>query len=177
MGDGLNDSEKMNILFKNYLNFPTTHHGKSFDSETDFPNNTYIFSENIFADKPSKIPNFVYADSAKVVELLTSNNSGFNVDIALIDSKIHTYSNSGIVDNNSKVSKFEYDPGDNSILRLNRIKLDYLQNNSAAFGCTDINGTNFLKNIIPNNYSSDIGYTLSLVYTNSHHNSPLPVYG
>ena len=90
MGDGLNDSEKMNILFKNYLNFPTTHHGRSFDSETDFPNNTYIFSENIFADNPSKNPNFVYADSTKVVELLTSNNSGFNVDVSLIDSKIHT---------------------------------------------------------------------------------------
>jgi hypothetical protein len=163
MGDGLTDSEITRILFKKYLNFPTTHHGKRFYDETDFENNTNLFHESIMTDMPTKIPNFIDAPDSKVVELLTSNNSGFNVDASWVETKIHAASN--IYEN---VSKFEYDTGDSSILRLNKIKLDYLGNNSAAFGCTDKSGNNVLKNLIPNSYSAYPGYSLSLNYIDAH---------
>ena len=163
MGDGLTDSEITRILFKKYLNFPTTHHGKRFYDETLFENNTNLFHESIMTEMPTKIPNFVYASASNVVELLTSNNSGFNVDASWVETKIHTASNI-----NEKVSKFEYDTGDNTILRLNKIKLDYLGNNSAAFGCTDKSGNNVLKNLIPNSYSAYPGYSLSLNYIDAH---------
>ena len=52
---------------------------------------------------------------------------------------------------------------DRTILRLTRIKLDYLGSGTAAFICKDLNGVNILLNLIPSNYAPN-GYSLSLEY-------------
>ena len=50
--DGLSQSEKVNLLFKNYMNFTTTSDSKKFYEETLIPNNTNIFSSNILSTSP-----------------------------------------------------------------------------------------------------------------------------
>ena len=45
--DGLSTNEKVNLLFKNFMNFTSTLDSKQFYEETAFANNTNIFKYNI----------------------------------------------------------------------------------------------------------------------------------
>jgi len=56
--DGLSQSEKVNLLFKNYMNFTSTLDGKEFFEETSLSNNTNIFSNNILTKIPPTNPSY-----------------------------------------------------------------------------------------------------------------------
>jgi hypothetical protein len=56
--DGLSQSEKVNLLFKNYMSFTTTSDSKEFFEETALANNTNIFSENILSKLPPSNPTY-----------------------------------------------------------------------------------------------------------------------
>tara|TARA_B100001093_G_scaffold119436_1_gene112099 strand:- start:1290 stop:5216 length:3927 start_codon:yes stop_codon:yes gene_type:complete len=159
--DGLSESEKVNILFKNYMNFPSMKSAVSFDSENNQTFSTNIFGSSVMSDVPPTLPAMgdIANDSTghqDVVDLLTSNSSGLNIDTSWVSTKLTT--------SGAKFRKDTSSGANDSILRFERLKLDYAGGNTAAFICKDNDGNNILRNLIPNSYSTDIGYTLSLEY-------------
>ena len=57
--DGLSQSEKVNLLFKNYMNFTSTSDFKKYYEETALSNNDNIFSDKILTNIPPKQPSYV----------------------------------------------------------------------------------------------------------------------
>ena len=62
--DGLSNDEKLNLLFKNYMNFTSTKNSFKFYEETSLSNNTNIFSDNILSGIPPKDPSYINVNSA-----------------------------------------------------------------------------------------------------------------
>ena len=151
--DGLSNTEKVNLLFKNYMNFTSTLDSKAFFEETALANNTNIFSTSVLSSTPSTSPNFntTIGNASDLSTLLV--NAGIT-NISIDD----TWFTSKTTDGGSfkKTS-------DNVTLRLDTIKLDYITNGGASFICKDNNGVNILQNLIPSNYAGS-GYSLSLGY-------------
>ena len=151
--DGLSNTEKVNLLFKNYMNFTSTLDSKAFFEETALANNTNIFSTSVLSSTPSTSPNFntTISNASDLSTLLV--NAGIT-NISIDD----TWFTSKTTDGGSfkKTS-------DNVTLRLDTIKLDYITNGGASFICKDNNGVNILQNLIPSNYAGS-GYSLSLGY-------------
>ena len=145
--DGLSNDEIINILFKSYMNFTTTSDDKLFYEETLLKYNNNILSSNILSDTPPDNPTFTEITSYETVNMLLGSN--FVIDSTWFDDKTE-YGSFG-----SETT--------NIVMRLEKIKLDYLGSNSSAFVCFDNSNNNILKNLIPSNYSSQ-GYSLSLHY-------------
>jgi len=150
--DGLSTDEKVNLLFKNYMNFTSTLDSKAFFEETALANNTNIFSDNILSSTPSTNPTF--GDAITSVASLSSLLETGMPDISINDTWVGTKTVDG--------GTFQEDAS-STILRLNRIKLDYVTNGGASFICKDNKGNNILQNLIPSNYAAN-GYSLSLEY-------------
>jgi hypothetical protein len=150
--DGLSTDEKVNLLFKNYMNFTSTLDSKAFFEETALANNTNIFSDNILSSTPSTNPTFGEAitSAATLSSLLETGIP----DISINDTWVGTKTVDG--------GTFQKDAS-STILRLNTIKLDYVTNGGASFICKDNEGNNILQNLIPSNYAAS-GYSLSLEY-------------
>jgi hypothetical protein len=150
--DGLSTDEKVNLLFKNYMNFTSTLDSKAFFEETALANNTNIFSDNILSSTPSTNPTFGEAitSAATLSSLLETGIP----DISINDTWVGTKTIDG--------GTFQKDDS-STILRLNTIKLDYVTNGGASFICKDNEGNNILQNLIPSNYAAS-GYSLSLEY-------------
>lgn len=142
--DGLSQEEMVKLLFKNYMNFGSSSHSKDFFEETVFENNTNIFSNEIMADRPTKTPVYTNASDAIVKSYLEKNDSNLYIDSSWVYLKTIAGESSSL---------FKYDTNDDSILRLEQVKLDYLGGNSNAFGCYDSSSNNILRNLIPFNYS------------------------
>jgi len=158
--DGLSQSEKVNLLFKNYMNFTSTLDGKEFFEETSLSNNTNIFSNNILTKIPPTNPSYTTVSDTNVLKnyLTFSGLSSVNIDNSWLVDKTTSFSGTFAVNSTSD--------SDRTLLRLTKIKLDYLGGGSAAFICKDLNGANILQNLIPSNYAAS-GYSLSLEYNHS----------
>lgn len=158
--DGLSQSEKVNLLFKNYMNFTSTLDGKEFFEETSLSNNTNIFSNNILTKIPPTNPIYTQVTDANILKnyLTFSGVSSVNIDDSWLTDKTTSFSGTFAVNSTSD--------NDRTLLRLTKIKLDYLGGGSAAFICKDLNGANILQNLIPSNYAAS-GYSLSLEYYHS----------
>jgi hypothetical protein len=150
--DGLSTDEKVNLLFKNYMNFTSTLDSKAFFEETALANNTNIFSDNILSSTPSTNPTF--GDAITSAATLSSLLETGMPDISINDTWVGTKTVDG--------GTFQKDAF-STILRLNTIKLDYVTNGGASFICKDNEGNNILQNLIPSNYAAS-GYSLSLEY-------------
>ena len=150
--DGLSTDEKVNLLFKNYMNFTSTLDSKAFFEETALANNTNIFSDNILSSTPSTNPTF--GDAITSAATLSSLLETGMPDISINDTWLGTKTEDG--------GTFQKDAS-STILRLNRIELDYVTNGGASFICKDNEGNNILQNLIPSNYAAN-GYSLSLEY-------------
>ena len=150
--DGLSESEKVNLLFKNYMNFTSTLNDKQFFEETAFSNNSNIFSENILSSLPSKSPVF-----SSVGDVTTLNS--LLVSAGITDVNIDA---TWFTDKTADGGTFQKDAS-STILRLENVKLDYVSNGGASFVCYDKNGVNLLQNLIPSNYAAS-GYSLALYY-------------
>jgi len=157
--DGLSQTEKVNLLFKNYMNFTSTLDGKEFFEETSLSNNTNIFSNNILTKIPPTDPIYTEVTDVNVLKnyLIFSGLSSVNIDESWLADK-RTFSGTFAVNSTNDI--------DRTLLRLTKIKLDYLGGGSAAFICKDIGGANILQNFIPSNYAAS-GYSLSLEYNHS----------
>tara|TARA_A100001015_G_scaffold30214_1_gene33651 strand:- start:397 stop:945 length:549 start_codon:yes stop_codon:yes gene_type:complete len=154
--DGLSNDEKLNLLFKNYMNFTSTKNTFKFYEETSLSNNTNIFSDNILSNIPPKDPSYINVDS--VTELIN-----YLIFSGLSDISIN---NTWFTSKTDMAGSFQVNSvsdDDRTILRFTRIKLDYLGSGTAAFICKDLNGVNILLNLIPSNYAPN-GYSLSLEY-------------
>ena len=152
--DGVSQSEKVDLLFKNYLNFTTTNKDYDFYQETDLANNTNIFSNNILQKSPPLNPSYTTVTSdVSLSTYLAYSGLPVNIDNTWFTDKT----------TEGSFSVNAVDDADRSVLRLEKIKLDYLGNGTAALVCNDKNGINILQNIIPSNYSTS-GYSLSLEY-------------
>ena len=153
--DGLSSDEMLKLLFKSYMNFGSSSHDKEFFEETIFENTTNIFGNEVMKNQPTKAPNFVVAANAVIKEYLERNDSAIVIDDGWVSTKTI---------NGDSNSRFLYDESDPSILRFEKIKLDYLGGNGNAFGCYDSCFNNVLRNLIPFSYSAsnptDYGITL-----------------
>jgi hypothetical protein len=154
--DGLSTNEKVNLLFKNFMNFTSTLDSKQFYEETAFANNTNIFSDNILSSLPPISPSY---DSVTEITTISSLLENGISDISINDT---WYNDKTKNSSNQSIGTFQKEAS-NVILRMEKIKLDYVNNGGAAFVCIDNNGTNILQNIIPSNYASS-GYSISLEY-------------
>ena len=160
--DGLSTSEKVNLLFKNFMNFTSTLDSKQFFEETALANNANIFSENILSAMPPENPSFTaISDATQLKTLLQNGMSTVDIDTSWLTDKTTQASASFSVDTA------------NTVLRIQNIELDYVSNGGAAFICKDKNGLNILQNIIPSNYAAS-GYGISLNYL---HNGTLKPVG
>lgn len=156
--DGLSDTEITKLLFKNYMNFTSSLPDKFFYDESILSNNSNIFSSGILTDVPTVNPSFINVDndvslnnylSYSAIPDISINNAWFN-------EKKDMGGTFG-VDSTSDENR--------TILRLENIKLDYLENKSSSFICKDLNGKNILQNLIPANYATS-GYSMSIKYKN-----------
>ena len=154
--DGLSNDEKLNILFKNYMNFTSTKSTFNFYEETRLSNNTNIFSDSILANPPPKNP--TYVDISSVSEI-----SNYLIFSGLTDISINNNWFNAKTDMSGGFQVDSKSDDSRTVLRLTKIKLDYLGSGTAAFVCTDNNGVNILQNLIPSNYSTN-GYSLFLEY-------------
>jgi len=143
--DGLSSDEMLKLLFKSYMNFGSSSHDKEFFEETIFENATNIFGNEVMKNQPTKAPNFVSAANAVIKEYLEKNDSTIVIDDGWVSTKTI---------NGDSNSRFLYDESDPSILRFEKIKLDYLGGNGNAFGCYDSCFNNVLRNLIPFSYSA-----------------------
>ena len=159
--NGLSTDEKVNLLFKNYMNFTSTLDTKEFFEETALANNTNIFSDNILSTLPPSSPTFSAINSVTTLSslLVDGGLEGVSIDSTWFSDKT------------DQGGSFSVD-SDNSVLRLEKIKLDYVTNAGSAFICKDKNGVNILQNIIPSNYAAS-GYSISLHYYNGSELKPV----
>ena len=157
--DGFSQEEIVSILFKNYMGFPSLKFSSDFYQETQILNNTNFLGADIMTDTPTKNPNYTVlnndsTDRTKVLNKLISNSSNLVIDDGWISTKI------------TDGATFSEDTGDDSILRFQSLKLDWIGLNRAAFFCKDLCDNNILKNLIPFSYATS-GYSLQLEYTDS----------
>ena len=114
--DGLSNDEKLNILFKNYMNFASTKNNFKFYEETSLSNNTNIFSDNILSDIPPKNPNYINVDSVTKLNsyLIFSGLSDISINDVWFNDKISDGGSFGV---NSE------DDADRTALRLSLIHI------------------------------------------------------
>jgi len=156
--DGLSNDEITNLLFKNYMNFTSSLPDKFFYDESILSNNNNIFSSGILTDVPTVNPSFIVVDN----DVSLNNYLSYSAipDISINDTWFNEKKDMGGsfgVDSTSDENR--------TILRLENIKLDYLENKSSSFICKDLNGKNILQNLIPANYATS-GYSMSIKYKN-----------
>tara|TARA_B100000941_G_scaffold254154_1_gene202213 strand:+ start:1721 stop:5491 length:3771 start_codon:yes stop_codon:yes gene_type:complete len=153
--DGLSNDEITRILFKNYMNFASSSRNFRFFEDGNIANKTNIFASSVMKDTPTTSPNFRQATNSEVLNIF----SDFNIDASWIAQKT------------SEGGKFEVDPSDASIIRMSKIKLDWADNNSDAFYCTDYSGVNILSHLIPFNYGGIESYDSFSIDLNYKHMS------
>ncbi len=147
--DGLSDKEKVDLLFKNYMNYTSTLPDQPFFTETILGNHTNIFGSSILSDDITEEPDFYQSITSSTT--LNEYLNEFIIDDIWFQNKTNSdISGSFAVDTTGKV------------LRLEKIKLEYLGEKSSAFGCFDNSENNILKNLIPPNFSKYDGYNLEL---------------
>jgi hypothetical protein len=143
----LDDYEKLNFLFKNYLGFPNTDKSKPFFLETAVKANNYLFGGEIFLDTIPLNPDFD-------INGTTNNGNSLNIDSNKLnanDSAIHTDSS-------------------NVVRRFTKIKLEKISGTQRGYYCVDQNGNNILKDALQFNVNKADNGTqpyLYKLYTNS----------
>ena len=135
--NGLSTDEKVNLLFKNYMNFTSTLDSKEFFEETALSNNANIFSDNILSSLPPSTPSYSAINNATTLSSLLVNAG---LDTVSIDSTWFS-------DKTDQGGSFGVD-SNNSVVRMEKIKLDYVANAGSAFICKDKNGVNILPLIL-----------------------------
>jgi hypothetical protein len=147
----LDDFEKINFLFKNYLGFPNTDKTKPFFLETAVKANNYLFGGEIFLDTIPLTPDFDINGSQNTANSL-------NID----SSKLDTSESTIYTDNTSIIRRFT------------KIKLEKISGTQRGYYCLDQNGNNILKDALQFNVNkADDGTQpyLYKLYTNSGVNS------
>lgn len=150
--DGLSDKEKVNLLFKNYMNYTSTSHVLAFTDETSLSNHTNIFSDGILSETPPKEPSY-NVDITTYTELNDVLGESFSIDESWFKTKIQDSCGNLMTDENSVV------------LRMNKLRLEYLES-TRSFVCFDNSRNNILKNLIPPNYApvGNVDYSIELRY-------------
>ncbi len=151
--DGLSLNEKVDILFKKYMNFVSTDPGRDFTVEDKVSNTSNIFSDFIMTERPSTTTHFISESSGNAISRF--NDLGFNVDDTWYNGKV----NKGVMGSSAG---FQADSSNPSVIRFNKIKLDHIVD-TASFSCLDHDGNVMLRNMIPFNYAVS-GYSIELYY-------------
>lgn len=139
----LDNKEKIDILFKNYLDVNNTDENKKWYEEQLLEFNTYIKDENIFADNIPKIPEWTYILRAEDVSLSTSD---------FIDYSYNPNSNANNILNNSII-----EDKTRLVRRFKKLKLESINNTSnpgQSWIKFDDNSNNVLKDAIQFNYNN-----------------------
>ena len=97
--DGLDDTEIIKLLFKNYMNSITTSHSKKFYEESDFANNSNIFSSGLLIDLPpiyNTTPTLVSVTNSDTLTEYLSYSAIPNINIDM-GSYIHPSQNGSTI--------------------------------------------------------------------------------
>jgi len=152
--DGLSDTEKVKLLFKNYMSYTSTESNQDFTNENLLSHHTNIFANNVLSEIPPKEPSYdIDVSNVDKLRSILGNEFDFKIDDNWFGAKT---SNTGSFTTDSS----------NIVLRLEKINLDYLEGGTSSFVCFDNCGNNILKNLIPQNYGP-VGipiYSLILYY-------------
>ena len=152
--DGLSDTEKVKLLFKNYMSYTSTESNQDFPNETLLSHHTNIFANSVLSENPPKEPSYdTDISNVDTLHSILGNEFDFKIDSDWFEAKT---SNNGSFTTDSS----------NIVLRLEKINLDYLEGGTSSFVCFDNCGNNILKNLIPQNYGP-VGspiYSLILYY-------------
>ena len=152
--DGLSDTEKVKLLFKNYMNYTSTESNQDFPNENLLSYHTNIFANNVLSEIPPKEPSYdIDVSNVELLHSILGNEFDFKIDGDWFDAK------------KGSAGSFTTDSS-NIVLRLEKINLDYLEGGTSSFVCFDNCGNNILKNLIPQNYGP-VGspiYSLILYY-------------
>ena len=160
VNDGLNDSEATRLLFKNFMNYTSTSQFREFYEEGDLANHSNIYSKGVLTDTPP-----VYYSSPSYISIGNDVSLSEYLKFSGIDDiSINTTWFADKISAGGSFSVNETDDDNRRILRLEKIKLDFLGSGTKAFVCKDNNDNNILKNLIPPNYST-YGYSLQLFVT------------
>ena len=159
--DGLNDSEATKLLFKNFMNYTSTSQYREFYEEGDLANHSNIYSKGVLTDTPP-----IYYNSPVYISIDNDVSLSEYLQFSGIDDI--SINNEWFSDKKSAGGSFSVNDTDDDnrrILRLEKIKLDFLGSGTKAFVCKDNNDINILQNLIPPNYST-YGYSLQLFVKN-----------
>lgn len=152
--DGLSDTEKVKLLFKNYMSYTSTESNQDFPNENLLSYHTNIFANNVLSEIPPKEPSYdIDVSNVELLHSILGNEFDFKIDGDWFDAK------------KGSTGSFTTDSS-NIVLRLEKINLDYLEGGTSSFVCFDNCGNNILKNLIPQNYGP-VGspiYSLILYY-------------
>ena len=160
--DGLNDSEATKLLFKNFMNYTSTSQFREFYEEGDLANHSNIYSKGLLTDTPP-----VYYSSPTYISIDNDVSLSEYLKYSGIDDiSINSTWFSDKISAGGGFSVNETDDDNRRILRLEKIKLNFLGSGTRAFVCKDNNNINILKNLIPPNYST-YGYSLQLFVAHS----------
>ena len=129
----LDDYEKINFLFKNYLGFPNTDKVKPYYLENNVKANNYSFGEELFLDVIPKTPNFNNTNNIKKAE-----------DVSLTSNKFYNYteqpSNIAICSIVEDISGI--------IRRYTKLKLTKIVGTNRGYYCLDSTNINVLKDAL-----------------------------
>ena len=84
------DKEKLIILFKNSMRFPTTRLNTNWFSETNIKYNNYVFGNEIFLDEIPTDPSFTTPRSAGEVGLTEKNFINYNSNESILEDSTRT---------------------------------------------------------------------------------------
>ncbi len=137
--NNLDNKEITDLLFKDYLGFPSTDEGNKFYEEpTSIKYNNYLIGNQILLDDiPKKTLSFTD---------ISLTNLSNDYDISLVDTDFKSYDLSSVQIDNTGV-----------ILKFTKIKLSNIDNNGAstdAFYKLDNNNKNVLQDALQYNYNS-----------------------
>ena len=142
--ENLDDSEKLDIIFKEIMGFPCTSENLSYYEEVKTKFNTYTLGENILLENIVQKPDFDISGTVRTAsELGLNNNDFYNYS----DNQLNKSQCSIVDDSSGTVRRFKY-------LILEQIYGTAYSNLGASWFKLDNSLNNILENSIQYNYKS-----------------------
>ena len=140
----INNSEKLNIIFKEILGFPSTSENISYYEEVNTKFNTYTLSENVLLENVSQYPDFdIYGKVKSAYEIGLNPSDFFDYSYNPLNK-----SQSSIVDDSTgTVRRFKY-------LKLQQTYGTENSNYGASWFKLDNSYNNILEDSLQYNYKS-----------------------
>jgi hypothetical protein len=145
----IDDSEKLNIIFKEILGFPSTSEKISYYEEVNTKFNTYTLSENVLLENITQYPDFDTSGNVKSANEIGLNPSDF---YNYYYNPLNKAQSSIVDDSTGTVRRFKY-------LKLQQTYGTENSNYGASWFKLDISYNNVLEDSLQYNYKSYYDFT------------------